>query len=360
LTQPKYPTPPPFSQDSFFICWRNCDVDNFSNCRAVWDASFSTLGNCKNIRQRLKLIDAAGVVKWRGVLNVQYSRTWLETDSAGNDMQVWRYLVNGDLKPTLGIPGSCAIPPCAAQNNNKVRFTGYRDFVKTCGANVKQHAWMLTHGCDIIDHAPGFPRAGSFHPDRNYTIVGPSAGFAIGPIQPIASGGTASEAVRRVRLPAAGVVGGCEYEEQIDCGLQPQQELCVCGFPNAPPQWAVSDLGLGGACGTTVTSPGGPYLPGYLSMGIGSWIDPTKYPGIEALRFSAGGYDYFDPCDGLTRQEVFFGVTTLGGFPAASINSSGVGSPLPQTFIDQCSSKRGAATIMNTPFRSDHFLNLNF
>lgn len=360
-TQPNYPTPDPFNQNSLQICWRDCDVESFGNCRAEWGAVSSTLGNCKRIRQRLKLKDAAGVTKWKGVLNVQYSRTWLETDAAGNDLQVWRYLVNGDLRPKAAAGLTpCPVPPCAAANGNRVRFTGYLDYAKDCGTNIKQRAWMLTHGCDVIDHAPGFPRAGFFHPNRSYTIVGPAAGFAIGPIQPIAAGGTTLEGVRRVNLGGAGVAASCEFEEQIDCGLQPQQSLCICGFPTASPQWAIADLGLGGFCGTTIFSPGGPFLPGYISMGIGAWTDPGRYPGTESLRWSSGGYDYFDPCIGSTRQEVFFGVTTLRGNQATTINSFGTGFPLPLSFVDQCSSIRSGNTVMNVPFRSDHFLNLNF
>lgn len=359
---PRYPTPPSFTQDSLMICWRNCDVEAFSNCRAVWGAStFSTLASCKRIRQSLDLVDAAGVVKWRGRMTLQYSRTWLETDAAGNDMQVWRYLVNGDLRPTTAAGSTpCPVPPCAAANGNRVRFTGYRDYVRECGTNVVQNAWMLTHACDIVEHNPSFPRGGFFHPDRSYTLVGPSAGFVITPVSLVASGGGTTEGIRRV---GSGGAISCEYKEQIDFGLDVQQELCVCGTPNGPFQWAISDLGLASSCGTSIFTPGGPYLPGYMSMSIGTWIDPSAYPGVEGLRYNTGGYDYFDPCAGVTREEVFYGVTTMGGYAATSIQSSGVGLPLPLTFIDQANSLSGpgasAATTMNVPFRSDHVLTLN-
>ena len=69
-----------------------------------------------------------------------------------------------------------------------VRFTGFVDYARSCADNLYEHAWMLTHQCDQIDHAPGFPRAGVFHPDRPYTFVGPAAGFIVDPIQPIEAG----------------------------------------------------------------------------------------------------------------------------------------------------------------------------
>ena len=217
---------------------------------------------------------------------------------------------------------------------------------------------MLTHACDVIDHAPGFPRAGFYHPNRSYTFVGPSAGFAVGPIQPVAFGGTALEAVRRQPL-AGGAT--CEYEEQIDCGLDLIQELCVCGFPERLRSSTPSATWVSAsACGTSIFTPGGPFLPGYVSMGLGSWIDPTTYPGIEVLRWNTGGYDYFDPCDGVTRQEVFYGVTTLGGNFPVQMLSSGPGLPLPRNFVDQANSVRAGGTVMNVNFRSNHILNLNF
>lgn len=359
---PRYPTPPSFTQNSVMICWKDCNVEATNNCTAIWGAStFSTTGSCKRIRQSLDLVDAAGVVKWKGRLTLQYSRTWLETDPAGIDMQVWRYLANGDLRPTSSAGSSpCPVPPCASANGGRVRFTGYRDFVVECGTNVRHNAWMLTHACDLIDHNPGFPRGGTFHPERSYTLVGPSASFAIGSPQPVEVGGSSFEAVRRVGSPGALV---CEYEEPIQFTLSPQQQLCVCGTPTASPRWVVSDLNLAGACGTNINTPGGPFLPGFLSMEIGMWTDPTTYPGLEMLRYNAGGYDYIDPCLGVVRQEVFYGVTTNRGFPARQILNSGVGLALPLIFIDQANSVTSVAgatgTTMNVPFRSEHVLNLN-
>jgi hypothetical protein len=376
LKLPKFPA---FKQDALNICWRDCDVDSLFNCTAEWSRPFGAgLGPnpppCGQFLSRLRMTDpTTGVLKFHGSMNLTYSRTWLETDTAGNNHQVWRFLVNGDLRATANaglIP--CPVPSCTQAFNQKFRVTGYVDYALDCQPPTQpvpfpappprfSQAWMLTHSCDVVDHAPNFPRAGFFHFNRAYTFVGPAGGFAISPILPIESGGTSLEAVRRIRLPGAApgpVV--CEFEEQIDAGLDPLQELCLCGFPTAPMQYAISDLGLASSCGTSIFTPGGPFLPGFTSMGIGSWTDLTTYPGVEQLRWSTGGYDYFDPCVGLTRQEVFFGVTTIGGWFASQITSFGVGLPLPPTFVDQANSLRGGATTMNVPYVSDHIINLNF
>ena len=363
-TQPKHPRLPNFKQDSLSICWLDCDIEAVLPCRAQWTltATPSAAGPCSVFSKFLRLRDGSGAVKWKGRIKLRYSRTWMETNPAGTEYQVWRYLANGDLRPTpaAGAP-PCPVPPCAAFTGNKVRYTGYVDYADRCGPGGREFAWMLTHSCDSVDHAPGFPRAGVFHPDRTYTFVGPAAGFAVGPLQPVESGANTFEAMRRItRLPGT-TVDTCEYDEMIQHQLTPTGQLCACGAATGLPQYVISDLFIAGACGSTVTTPGGPFLPGFLSMGIGMWSDPFTFPGLEVLRWNAGGYDYGDPCVGVVRQEVFFGVTTERGWVAETVPPPGAAPiPLPFTFVDQANSLRGPNTIMNMPFRSDHILNLNY
>lgn len=357
-TQPNYPFVPRFQQDTLGICWENCDPVFVSDCRAVWGTPAVAFNPCRVQRMDLTL-KSGSVTKWKGRMLLTYSRTWLEVDAAGNELQVWRYLVNGNLNPTAAAgPFPCPVPPCAAAFG-KVRFTGYLDYVRDCFGPRRQFAWMISHQCDRIDHAPGFPRAGAFHPEHSYTFVGPAAGFIVTPLVPIEGGATALEAVRRQpRVPGVGLT--CEFEEQIQGDLNPIQQFCLCGPAAATPQWSLANMLIFGACGTFFNSPGGPFLPGFLSQGIGFWTDPLTYPGEEQLRWNAGGYDYVDPCTGVAQPEVFFGVTTLFGYPARQILSGGGGGPLPPVFVDQGNSLRGGATIMNTPYESDHIVNLNF
>ena len=144
--------------------------------------------------------------------------------------------------------------------------------------------------------------------------------------------------------------------------MAPVAQFCVCaGSPGSAPQWQESDLFIGGTCGTSIISGTPPaILPGYLSMGLGRWGDPTTYPGVEALRWNIGDYQVVDGCTGITKQEVFTGVTTIGGFPAHTIDASGVGAPMPPLFIDQvnCLDRSGGVRL-NVPFWSSRVINLN-
>jgi hypothetical protein len=264
----------------------------------------------------------------------------------------------------------CKVPACAPAHANKVRFTGYVDHAASCGAVPEQfqHAWMLTHACDAIDHHSGFPRAGSFHPDRAYTFVGPRAGFMPGPIQPVeGTPGSSFEHMRERSLPTEADPAICRFEEQVNFSLLPVQQLCLGGSAADPLQYTNGALDVDGSCFTSFFEAGDPLLPGFVSMGIGSWTIAGAYPGIERLRWNAGSYDrtpifvHNDSCTYLPTlvPEIFFGVTTIGGYPATQLTAGGPGALLPLTFIDQSNSRGVGGIAMNVPYVSSHFLGLN-
>jgi hypothetical protein len=368
--QPKLPFFPPFKQDALEVCWRNCNVDAVIGYRAVWknvNIAPSTGTPCGVRSVTLDLIDTTGALAWAGGLTLQYARTWLETHPSGVTLQVWRFLANGDMRPASAaavIP--CPVPSCVPAHNNRARFSGYVDYAAACGISPVsyQKAWMLTHACDSLDHVAGFPRAGVFHPDRSYSFVGPAAGFVPAALQPLeGTPGSIFETLRSSRIPVPGTTGPitCTFEERVaNFTLGPGGTTCLCGPAAAPPQFLIAPLNLLGSCGTTITTPGGPFLPGFVSMGIGSWTIPGTFPGVEAVRWTAGQYDQLDPCLGFLRREIYHGATTIGGYPATQLLVSGPTVPLPLTFIDQSNSVRPTTgLIMNVPYISDRFLGLN-
>jgi hypothetical protein len=367
ITAENLPVLPKFQHQALDICWRDCNVDQVRGLNARFTPLQTSAVNCGERLVRVQFYDPiSGLLSWSGTLRLVYSRTWMEgAPPPAVGRQVWRFLANGDLRPTAAAgPVPCPVPSCAPAFNNSVRFTGYIDYAQRCNVfpAVFEEAWMLTHACDGIDHAPGFPRAGGFHPDRSYSFVGPAAGFVPGPLGPIeGTPGSPFEVVRRRRLPAPGTTGPilCEVEERTQHTLLPLGQFCFCGLSTTN-QFALGNLTALGACGTSVTTPGGPFLPGFLSMRIGTWTLPGVYPGIEDLRWNVGNYDDVDACTGVTRNAVYFGVTTLGGDPAFQITSAGIGAPLPLIFIDQGTSVApGGVPLMNIPYRTDFLLNLN-
>ncbi len=351
-----------FKQQSLGICWRDCGVDATAPYIGQWSGLAPILSglppamSCAWYSTSLTLYQG-NTIRWTGRFFAAYSRTWMEVDNAGAPMQVWRYLVNGDMQPITAAPGPCAPPPCAAAFGNFVRFTGYIDYAQPCGGSTAPvtQAWMVTHGCDSIDHQIGYPRGGVFHPDRLYTFVGPSAGFAVGAGGAVEVGGTPFEAIRRwdaITMPAR-----CNFEERLlNANFNPLTFLCMCGV--GPALWWEANLTALGSLGTTIT----PY-PGshpFRSFPIGTWTNPAVFPGVEQLRYTTNDLQYQECTGNPPRQEYYFGVTTAGGFQAFQVGPVPP-NPLPLMFIDQGNSVLlpGGFPTRNRTYRTDHILNLN-
>lgn len=358
---------PKFTQAALGICWQNCGIDATSTYQATWTALQPGLSSggtapCGWFTVGVQLSTGA-ITKWTGKLQATYARTWVETAPSGTLVHVWRFLVNGDLYASSAagsIP--CPVPPCVPVFSGRARFTGYVDYARDCGTGLWQFAWMLTHACDAVDHDIGYPRGGTFHPDRAYTFLGPAAGFVPGAVQPSEAGATPFEYLRRWKVPPPGATGpvSCESEERlINAMVNPVNQGCLCGSSGTP-QYVFADLMVNGACGSTIQGFGPGSLP-FISMGIGTWTNPGVYPGIQTLRWNTNFCLYTDPCSGTIRDEYFFGVSTLGGFPANQYLASGIGPPLPRTFVDQCNSMLfpGGVLTRNVPFQSDHIFGLN-
>ncbi|MDP6386904.1 MAG: hypothetical protein QGI93_11990 [Planctomycetota bacterium] len=370
LTLPYFPA---FKQDSLQICWLDCGVETTQTLSARWKSPSSDgplMMNSNDMGSELRLRDNQGALLWRGHMNLTYSRTWLEDHlGSGNTVQVWRFLVNGDLKPTKKAgDGPILVPSCAAECGRRVRYTGYIDWVKDLSTGVWENAWMLTHSMGRYEHDPGFPRGGLTdqiaHYRRVNCFVGPGAGFQPSPLVPHIqpSWPTVDEAVRRVQrpeIPVMATLAISQFEEPIlPFQMPPLTTYCACDeISGQAGQFAGGPLSLTGSCGTSVTTD--PLTGAYVSMGIGYWYDPSVYPGWEFLRWNIGFYDYFEPAVGKERAEVFHGVTTIRGFMATALNQGGPSVNLPLGFIDQSNALQWGETIKNVPFESDHILNLN-
>ena len=388
LVLPDFPT---FEQDSLQICWKNCSVEKTQTLRAKWRITSHSIAGRRtpDMRGRLTIKDSQETVLWKGRMTMTYSRTWLEDQlPSGETLQVWRFLVNGDLRPTQAAGGSPVfVPTCAAECDNNVRYTGYVDWVRNLSTGKWENAWMLTHSLGKYEHYQGYPRDNievvDTHEDRVNCFVGPAAGFvplAMTPhALPVQS--TTQEALRKTRVKFFDVpshLGGAHQgngrllmisqgEESIT-GFQTggSAPFCACKLGGNDPQFTTGTLSITGTCGTNIStgSPSNPYNPPfggyYLSMGIGMWTDVATYPGMEFLRWNMGFYDFMDLDGSQDQKEVFYGVTTLRGYVATALTEDGPGIKLDPGFIDQCNSLwLGGKPTWNIRFRSDHILNLN-
>lgn len=352
-----------FQQQALGLCWRDCGLDAQGNYTAIWGGQNPIIGppgavSCGWYRGRLRILNSSGL-QLDGQMFFAYSRTWGEVAPSGAPIQVWRYLVNGDLRVVGNTPFPCTTPTCAAAFGSSIRFTGYVDYATECGTTLFQRAWMITHACDAIDHVAGFPRAGAFHPGRSYSFVGPAAGFVpaagfspeVGPI--------AIDCLRRWDVPAIvpAVPARCTQEEQVLTGnIGALGASCPCGV--GPANWHEAQLFVAGVYGT-VLSP----FPGsapFRSFQVGMWTNPAVFPGVEEVRWNCNEGQWTD-CTGVTRQEFSFGATTHNGFPAFSIDANLPSFSLGTMFIDQGNSMLFPAGVptRNRPYRTDHIVNLN-
>lgn len=351
---------PGFVHPAMAICYQDCNVSSTSNFVARWSATFpfygpSTAPSCAWFQVGLQLFQGTNL-RWIGRFHMSYSRTWTESKAPGQQYQVWRYLINGDMRRAAGGTLPCGVPSCVAAFGGNMRVTGYIDYARDCATGAYEEAWVLVHGCDSIDHAPGFPRAGSFHPNRTYAFVGPSWGFVPGAGGTLESGALSNEGVRRWMAPA--LPARCTVEEPLTIGsIAPTGAACPCG--SGPGVWHEASLAVAAGAGTTVSP-----FPGsapFRSFPVGQWTLPMMFPGVEEVRWNCNEAQWVE-CSGLTRNEFFFGVTTTGGFNAATFNPGTIPAPLPPSFLDQSNSALlpGGAMLRNVPYRSDHILNLNF
>lgn len=348
-----------FVQPALGICFKDCGVTGTSNYTARWSVTNPFYGgvaapSCAWFVIGLQLFQGPNL-RWVGRFHMTYSRTWTESKAPGQQYQVWRYLVNGDMRPTSTASLPCGLPSCIGAFGGNMRVTGYVDYARDCASGMYERAWMLTHACDSVDHAAGYPRAGVFHPDRYFSFVGPSWGFIPGAGATVESGALSKETLRRWAVPV--LPARCTVEETLVAGsIAPSPSVCLCGV--GPANWHQGSFMAAGSAGTTITP-----FPGsdpFRSFPVGRWTLPLSFPGVEEVRWNSNEAQWVE-CTGVARNEYYFGVTTAGGFPAMSWNPGTPSMPLPLIFLDQANSAilPGGVATRNQPYRSDHIINAN-
>lgn len=318
-------------QPALGVCWDACTPTTQTNLTVSWIPPQPS--GCATYTSDLLVSTAAGMPLMKGTMNLDYTRTWYEINSAGQDVQVWRFLVKVDLGTNTATPPICPVPDCLPPTGTQSTafFYGYLDYAQVClsPAIVYQHALVLFHGCDFLIHKPGLSSAGgAYHPTRSYAIVAPHSTVQpfIPANLPFGGGGLAFEGFRGNTTTASGAIS-CQVEDRLTAGaIQPFAQGCLCPLSTFPAQNTLAFASGTGSCPNSAGQTNDfeslniafPTLPWpYMVMtSIGRWSSPAVYPGQEAAWVNEGLFRTFDVCDNVNYFEVKYGSTTEGGFPA--------------------------------------------
>lgn len=314
------------------FCWSACGLTAQTCLRVQWDP-FVFSPQCGHYETPLTVLDCAGQPLMKGMLNLDYTRTWNETTVAGAvDLQVWRYAAKVDfgLASTTAL-GTCPVPPDLGVHPTTF-FYGYFDLARNCITGTQENALVLFHNCDTFIHDPTLSsRPGSFHPGETFAIVAPdSPANPFVPVStPLGSGPVLAEAMRTTTLSP--VFGACLAEEPVlQGGLAQIGFGCLCPLSLTTAMNTASTLFGAGACGGSFASlnlwPIAPWFD-FNTTSIGSWTTAATYPGPERAHVAEGLFLYRDACSatGAIQQslDVFYGSVTEGGYPV--IGTSPVG-----------------------------------
>ena len=370
---PVLPTFPAITDKTSFICFRDCeDQFGISLCFDIDAPVPVTVGTdvcgLYIIKYTVRFCGGGMEALYKGTVRAQYVRNWQEVNPAGDTVGVWRFLLNGDMRPTpyfLGLPitaNPSYLPPCSSSFGDKFYVAGFIDYAFDCTTSTWSAAWAVNHECDAIHHATGTSRpapVGGFHPRRSYTFAGPATTFFPDPLTTRTADGTTTKGQTRWNdwssLPAI-----CTGEENLTTSaFEVVGALCPCDPPGLALQYDETEVVIAGACGSTGTTAASPPVTPFLQKRIGTWINPTVYPGVKELALTMGDLDYEIGCIGIPATEFFEGVTMLGGWAPFDYG----GSPLGRQSVDIGSSNRtptSALRRVGKPHVTNTVVSLNF
>jgi hypothetical protein len=332
---PNFPNFPTMTLTGLGACIRDCGVESQFNTVTTFSPQ-QVLCDHWLINLSITAPPAVAIVGAQ-FLVAKYSRTWVEFPVAGAaPIQVWRFLVNGDLVYSLSTAAGagCPIPLSALPPFNlPVHYVGNVDYAFNCATGGWQVAYTLTHWCGPESHAPFSQRplaAAAGWPKRTYHFVGP-ANFVFG-LCPPPSGPVVAESARTsVGLLNPFIPYTCMNETQVIQGvLADVNQNCVCFDPTPlgpPPRYMHQTLNTYEFCAgvaAPIVSFGGfgiPFMPtGLRALMLGSWLPVAAggYPGNKCVSVYLGVLDSPGVCPPLppppgSNLHAVTGIGTTGG-----------------------------------------------
>lgn len=349
IAQPTLPDFPGIKQQIRYITWQRCQLRrNKTLCVDIgrpepYILPDGTPAGCGvyTIPFNLRTCGGQMITIFSGDIIGTYARTWLEDtdpDQAGLETQVWRILINGDLRlsdfANDRYGTNLHIPQCHHDYDRNIYWFGYLDYRNDCETNTWTVEWTLDHECDKYHHNPTSARpapAAGYHSNRSFNIVGPSL-FVPTINIPFSQGFVAAENVRTLDYRQRPVT--CFRDDPIRDGfLQPTLEFCVC--EDGDPQYALTDFFGSSFCGTGFSTIQAE--KDFVQKKIGFRTDAAGNP-TKAVILKMGDMLWFDACLQEKTVEYFEGVEIIGGPPAFSFDEAGGLFPLPPDFDDDASS----------------------
>lgn len=341
-TIPTLPAFPSAQIPALGICWDTCTVVGQQDLRVQWTPP--TQPFCGEYVTQLTVDDpATGTPVLTGTLTLDYTRTWIESTTAGVATQVWRFVAKADLSAIPGVPPpACVVPSCIQPigPHRTAFYYGYVDYSSCSAAGPWENVLVLYHACDKFVHTAGFSdRPGVFHPTGAYAIVAPHSTLQpFVPANNFAPGGPlVAEATRNVDTSTSPSL--CVIEDRVVSGdIQPLGWGCFCPFSSVPKHQTARVFKGQTVCVNAAGIPGSwtslnilfPTLPWYhmVTTSIGCWGNPGVYPGDECAWVDEGLFITRDACTG-DFIEIKYGGTTAKGFTVVPTWSN-----VTQTFTD--------------------------
>jgi hypothetical protein len=313
---PVIPTLPPFPSTSIpglGLQWGQCTLTQQRPLKVTWTTLAPTT-NCTEFGSTLSVFDGGtGLPLLVGPMTIDYTRTWIETDPAGVQTQVWRFTVKADLSSLAPAPPPTPVPACLAPFGPYATafFYGYMDYASCSTTGSWDNVLVLYHASDRFIHMPGLSnKPGVLHPSISYAIVAPNSG--VQPFLPalsIAGGGpVVNEATRDLRV--GGLPPGlCITEDHVLQGAMTKLGAgCINTMATNPKQQTLRQFTGITNCVNTAGVNGGwaslnvnfPTIPWFhmVTTSIGTWTNGNVYPGKESTWVDEGLFVHQDPCNG--------------------------------------------------------------
>ena len=278
----------------------------------------------------------------------KYVRTWQEIANTGAAVNVWRFLINGDIPfvSTAGCPaGPCLPTAVGAPWLKPAHMVGHIDY--TCDGIIPNPTWSAAIS---LSHLPGCFQHAFFSTcpipalaavNRSYHLVGP-APFVFAPI-PEPQGVLRGDSLRASTLFVSPFFYFCHGETDFMTGgvLATAGANCFCA-PMVNGRWRHQNLTAQALCSGFATTfqsvpvGGTPLAPtGFAALTLGNWTAGPNFPGNRSLVVYLGVVQNNFTCSPvLSPVQIVTGVGTTSSQPGQLFSIPGTPPVIVSTFID--------------------------